>query len=78
MFSQRFSGVRLGVFGDGFRRASDKQMAALVSAFRAEVEDPIGAFDDVKVVFDHQHWAACFDEALEGRLRRPAEDILRF
>ena len=40
---------------DRFRGADDNQASALVSAFRPKVEDPIGTFDDIEVVFDDQH-----------------------
>ena len=55
VFSQRFPRVRLSALGDGLRRDGDNQASALVSAFRTKVEDPIRTFDDIEVVFDHQH-----------------------
>ena len=55
MSSQRFPRVRLSAPGDGLRRASDNQTSPLVSAFRPKVEDAISTFDNIKVVFDHQH-----------------------
>jgi hypothetical protein len=52
---QCFARVRLSAFGDTFWSASYNQPSPLVSAFRPEVEDPIGTFDDIEVVFDDQH-----------------------
>ena len=41
-------------------------MAALVAGVGAEVEDPVGGFDDLEVVFDDDEAVAGVDEALEG------------
>jgi len=47
---------------DQFRGAGRDHRAAAVSAFGAEVDDPVGGFDDVEVVFDHNHGVASVDE----------------
>ena len=40
-------------------------MTALGSAFGAEVDDPVGALDDLDVVLDDEEAVAFVDEALE-------------
>ena len=39
--------------------------AAAFAAFGAEVDDPVGAFDDVEIVFDDEDGVAEVDEAVE-------------
>ena len=39
--------------------------AAAVAALGPEVDDPVGALDDVEVVLDHEHGVAGVDEALQ-------------
>ena len=41
------------------------ELATVFSGFRAKVEDPVGGFDDVKVVLDHQQRVAGIHESLE-------------
>ena len=48
------SGVRAFTCGDCFRRSHDDQLTSLMAAFRSQVENPIGAFDDVEVMFDDE------------------------
>ena len=38
--------------GERLRWAGEDELAALVAGVGAEVEDPVGGFDDLKVVFD--------------------------
>jgi len=52
MIPQRFSRMRLRALGHRLWRASDDQAATLMSPFRAKVEHPTSAFDDIEVVFD--------------------------
>ena len=65
VFSQRLAGVGLRALRDDFRSAGDNQASALVSAFRPQVEDPIRTFDDIEVMFDHQHRVSRLDQSLE-------------
>ena len=41
-----------GVLGDLFWSAGDQDLATLVTAFGAEIDDPVAATDHVKVVLD--------------------------
>ena len=52
--------------GDGLWRPGDNQTSALVSAFRPKVEHPIGAFDNIEVVLDHQHRVPRLDQTLQA------------
>lgn len=59
--------------GVGFRDGDDvlwtafgDDATAAVAAFGAEIDDPIGGFDDVHVVLDQEDAAAVFNEALEA------------
>ena len=51
--------------GHFFWRTCNDDFAARVAAFGAEVNDVVGGFDDVEVVFDEQDGVACVDEAIE-------------
>ena len=55
------AGVRVCTGSDRFGRAGDDQLTALVTAFRTEIDNPVGTFYDVQVVFDHQDGVARFD-----------------
>src|SRR5579859_660859 len=57
----------IGFFGAGdeFGRALGDDAAAAFAALRAEVDDPVGLFDDVEVMLDDQDGVAEGDEALK-------------
>ena len=46
-------------------RAGGDDLAALVAAFGAEVDDPVGGLDDLQIMFDHVHGVALLDQDLE-------------
>ena len=48
-----------------FGRALGDELAAVFAGFGAEVEDPVGGFDDVEVVLDDEQGVAGIDELLE-------------
>ncbi len=52
-------------FGDGFRSALGHDLAASGAAFGAEVENPVGGFDDVGVVLDDENGIAEVGEAVQ-------------
>src|SRR5260370_9137078 len=60
------AGVGLFGAGDELGRALGDNAAAAFTAFGAEVDDPVGLFDDVEVVLDDEHRVAEIDEALEN------------
>ena len=53
------------MFGDCFGGALGDELAAVFSGFGAEVEDPVGGFDDLVVVLDDEQGVAGIDEVLE-------------
>src|SRR5215469_3361253 len=59
------AGVRLFGARDLFRSALGDDPAAALSAFGAEVDDPVGLLDDVEMVLDDEHGVAQIDEALQ-------------
>ena len=62
---QVLAGVGGGFRGDGFRRALRDNAPALIAAFGSEIDDPIGGFDNVQIVFDHHHRIAMVTQAVE-------------
>ena len=59
------AGKRDLVSRDLLRRSGRHHGTAAISAFRAEVHDPIGRLDDVEVVLDHEHRVAAIDEPVQ-------------
>ncbi|MQM38925.1 hypothetical protein KBTX_02946 [wastewater metagenome] len=64
--AQRRAGVAVRGGHDRGRRAVGDKLAAAVPAFGAEVDDPVGAADDVEVVLDDHQRVASLDQPLEG------------
>ena len=62
---QVLAGVAGGLVGDVFGGAFGDEFAAGVAALRSEVDDPVGGFDDVEVVFDDDDGVAGIGQALE-------------
>ena len=50
--SQVAAGMTGGVLSDFLWSASDQDLAALVTTFRAEIDNPVAATDHVKIVLD--------------------------
>ena len=48
------------------RRSDNDDLSAAVASFRAEVNHPIGTFDDIEIVLDNNNGMAGVDEALEN------------
>src|SRR5664280_610659 len=48
--------------GDFFGCAGGDDLPAAQASFRAKVDDPVGRFDHVEVVLDHQHGIAQVDQ----------------
>ena len=51
--------------GQGFGGAAGEEVAALVAGAGAEVDDPVGVFDEVEVVLDEQDGVALVNEAVQ-------------
>ena len=54
MGAEGAAGVRTTAGGDRFGGSVHNQLASLMAALGAQIEDPIGAFEDVKMMLDHQ------------------------
>ena len=50
---------------DVFRRSGGDELSAPFASFRSDVDNPIGRFDHVEIVFDHQHAVAELDQAIK-------------
>lgn len=57
-----FAGGGVGVLGEVFRGAGGDDLTAVLTAFGAHVDNPIGGFDDVEVMLDDDHGVAAVDE----------------
>src|SRR6267143_1305385 len=60
------AGVRAAVAHDLFRGAGGNDFAALIPAFRAEVDDVIGGLEYVEVVLDDDHGVPGIDQAMQN------------
>ena len=60
-------GIRLLALGYLFRRPLHDDLAAAVAALGAKIDDPVGAFDHVEIVFDDEQRRAVVEQPVEGR-----------
>src|SRR5690606_22816163 len=42
------------------------QISACITSLRAKVDDPVGGFDDIEVVFDHDNGMSFFHQCVQG------------
>ena len=58
---------RIGTFAlrHFFGGAFSNDLASCVATFGTQVDDPVGDFYDVQIVFDDDDGMACFDELME-------------
>ncbi len=61
-----FAGVGVEIGGDLFGSSLADDVAASIATFGAEVDDPVGGFDDVEIVLDDDERASAVDELAEG------------
>src|SRR6476659_1631494 len=52
-------------FHDLLRRTAGDNSTAIGAGFGAELDDPVGRFDHVEIVFDDDYRVAVIDEAVE-------------
>src|SRR5579883_1812018 len=62
---QEMAGVGLFVFGYHFGRTYRDHVAAGIAALRPQINQPVGAFDDFQIVFDHDDGVARVYESLQ-------------
>ena len=53
--AENVAGVGAARSGDFFGGAGCDDAAAVFAAFRAKIDDVVGGFDDVEIVFDDEH-----------------------
>src|SRR5436190_12719569 len=66
MRAESASSVRAATRGDRFRRSGNDQLTSLMTALGSQIENPIGAFDDVEMMFDHQDRVPCMHEPIQA------------
>jgi len=64
--AQESAGVTRRARGNVFGRAVRDDMTAFVARVGPQVNDPIGTFDDVKVMLDDEHRMTAIDEPLKS------------
>src|SRR6478609_4613779 len=62
---QKPPSVALRVVRDILGRAFGDDAAAAIAALRAKVENPVGGFDDLQIVFDHDYGVALIDQRMQ-------------
>src|SRR5450432_1841756 len=63
--SQVAPGVRFLHRRNLFRRTNCDDPSPVVSAFRAEIDDPVSAFDDLEIVLDYNNRVPRFHQPLK-------------
>ena len=63
---QPLSGIGIVALHQLFGCASENDIAAGIAALGAEVDNPIGTFDKLGVMLDHQDGVAMLDQTVEG------------
>src|SRR6185503_9798154 len=66
MRAESASRVRAVTGGDRFRCSTNDQLTSLMAALGSQIENPIGAFDDVEMMLDHQHRMPGLHEPLQA------------
>ena len=63
--TQKLSGVGRIDLRDILRRAARDKLPAFFAAFRAEIDEPVGAFNDFEIVLDHDDRVARVHQTLK-------------
>ena len=63
---KKAAGVGLRVARDLFRGSGGDYFATLITAFGAQVDEPIGRLDDVEIVLDDEERSAGFEKFAKG------------
>ena len=58
-------GVARCCLSDHFGRALRHNLSTTIATLRAHIDDPVGGFDDIEIVFNHHHRVACLDELIQ-------------
>ena len=63
---EELPGVRLRVAGNLLRGTRGDDLSALFAAFGTEINEPVGGFDDVEIVFDDKEGSASVEQFPES------------
>src|SRR5690606_16016155 len=63
---KEFSCVGVFAIHKIFWSAFEHQLSTIITAFRAKIYDPVRAFVDLGIVFDHYQRMAIFDQGIKG------------
>ena len=66
LLTQELSGKACLAGSYFFRSSGYNEIAALVAAFRTEVDDIVGTLDDIQIVLNHYQRMAPFYQGIEG------------
>ena len=66
-FFEELAGNALGAFCNVFGRSCAYDVTTVIAPVGTEVDDVVGTFHDVKIVFDNQDGVTATDECVEGR-----------
>jgi len=69
--AERLTGMAFCAVGDVFGRALGHNGSTFVTGIGAKIDYPVGAFDDVQVMLDHDERVAFVDEALKNIQKQP-------
>src|SRR5665213_1511539 len=58
--------VRLRNHGDLLRGSGGDDLPAAPSTFRTEIDDPVGSFQNVEIMFNHQQRSTAVDELAQS------------
>src|SRR5215469_16357233 len=64
---QVLSRIRACQLGDGLRRPRAYDLAAAISAFWPEIDDPVRRLDDLQIVLDDHDRSPCINQTAKGR-----------
>ena len=60
-----FAGIAFLVGHDDLWCAATNQLAATITTLGTDINDPVGSFYDIKVMFDHNHRVALIDNGVQ-------------
>lgn len=63
--AEELSGIASFDFGHIFGGTGRDNLAAARSAFQADINDPVGGFNHIKIVLDHEDGVAGIDQAVQ-------------
>ena len=68
-FSQTPPGITVVTIHQFFRRSFKQNQSTAFTAFRPHIDNPVGIFDDVEVVFNDDHCVAVIDQPFDNPIK---------